>query len=114
MDIFISALILQIILIVSAFAQIMLKRAAQVKHASPINDYLNPLVIGAYIILLATTFPTIYVYKVLPLSLGSVLSSMGYIYVTAMSVRLLDEKITRRKIFALALITIGVIVFSVS
>ena len=114
MDIIISAGILQIALIIAAFAQIMLKRAAAVKHQSPIGDYLNPTVIAAYFLMFITTFITIYSYKVLPLSLGAVLGSMSYIYVTALSVRLLNEKITRRKIFALALIIVGVIVFSLS
>ena len=92
----------------------MLKRAATVKHSSPIEEYLNPTVIGAYFLMLITTFITIYSYKVLPLSLGAVIGSMSYIYVTALSVHLLNEKITRQKIFALALIVVGVIVFSLS
>ncbi len=114
MDIIISAAILQSALIIAAFAQIMLKRAANVKRSSPIEDYLNPTVIAAYFLMFITTFITIYSYKVLPLSLGAVLGSMSYIYVTVLSVRLLNEKITRRKIFALALIIVGVIVFSLS
>lgn len=114
MDIIISAGILQTALIIAAFAQIMLKRAAAVKRASIIEEYLNPQVIAAYVLMLITTFITIYSYKVLPLSLGAVLGSMSYIYVTALSVRLLHEKITRRKIFALSLIIVGVIIFSLS
>ena len=114
MDIFISTAILQIALLIAAFAQIILKRAAAVKHQSSVEDYLNTQVIAAYTLMLITTFITIYSYKVLPLSLGAVIGSMSYIYVTALSVRLLNEKITRRKIFALALIVVGVIIFSLS
>ena len=114
MDTLISAGILQTALIIAAFAQIMLKRAATVKHSSPVEEYLNPTVLGAYFLMFITTFITIYSYKILPLSLGAVIGSMSYVYVTALSVRLLDEKITRRKVFALALIIVGVIVFSLS
>lgn len=114
MDILIAVLIQQLVLITAALAQVMLKRAAAIKRSSPLLDYLNPRVIGAYFILFCTTFPTIYVFRFLPLTTGVVLGSTGYIYVTLMGAHFFNETINRRKIFALATIVLGVIVFSLS
>ncbi len=96
----------------ASVAQAMLKYSAMRQHVSWICMYLNPWVIGAYIILFGTTFLAIYAYRGIPLSMGAVLESTSYIYVTFWGYRLFHEKVNRRKILALCLIVSGIAVFS--
>ena len=114
MEIIIHTGILQISLIIAAIAQVLLKKSALKKHSAPIFDYLNPLVIAGYALLFCTTFITIYAYKVLPLSLGAVLESTSYIYVTILGAKFFNEQINKQKLFSLTLIIIGVMIFSFS
>ena len=60
-----------------------------------------------------TTFLSILAYKVIPLSMGSVLEATGYIYVTVFGVVIFKEKLNRKKLVALALIIIGIVIYSV-
>lgn len=55
---------------ISSISQIILKKSAEVKYASVIREYLNPMVITAYTIFLASTLLTTFAYKGVPLSLG--------------------------------------------
>ena len=52
-------------------------------------------------------------YKVLPISLGPVLEATSYLYVTLFGVAIFKERINRRKLLALLLIIIGIVVFAV-
>lgn len=97
---------------ISAVSQVMLKKAAQKTYDSPIKEYLNPLVISAYIIFFAATLCSIYAYKVVPLSMGPVLEATSYIYVTLFGVAIFHEKISKRKLGALVLILSGIVVYS--
>jgi len=97
---------------IGSISQVLLKKAAMKQYSSPIKEYLNPLVILAYVLFFATTLFSVFAYKVIPLSLGPVLEATGYIYVTIFGVVIFKEKINRKKIIALALILIGVVVFS--
>lgn len=99
--------------IISNISQILLKKSAQKKHASFIKEYLNPYVIIAYIIFLIATFTTIYAYKGIPLSLGAVLDSSGYIFISILGMLFLGEKITWKKAISLCIIVTGIIVFSI-
>ncbi|MBQ9615258.1 MAG: EamA family transporter [Selenomonadaceae bacterium] len=96
----------------ASIAQAMLKYAARRRQGSWFRMYWNPWVIGAYIILFGTTFLAIYAYRGIPLSMGAVLESTSYIYVTFWGYRLFHEKVNRRKILALCLIVSGIAVFS--
>ena len=97
---------------VSAVSQVMLKKAAMKKYESPIREYLNPLVIAAYVLFVATTLMTILAYRVVPLSMGPILEATGYIYVTFFGVVIFGEKLNKKKIVALALIISGIVVYS--
>lgn len=98
---------------ISAVSQVMLKKAALKTYDSPIKEYLNPLVICAYIIFFLATLCSIYAYKVVPLSMGPVLEATSYIYVTIFGVTIFKEKITKRKLLALVLIVAGILIYSV-
>lgn len=97
---------------VSAISQVMLKKAAMKKYDSVIKEYLNPLVIIAYIIFFGTTFLSIMAYKVVPLSMGPILEATSYIYVTIFGVTIFKEKINGKKLLALAFIIGGIVVYA--
>lgn len=97
---------------VAAVSQVMLKKAAQKEHSSALREYLNPLVIFAYILFFLTTLMTIYAYKVIPISLGPVLEATSYLYITFFGVTIFKEKLGWKKAVALALIIIGIVVYS--
>jgi drug/metabolite transporter (DMT)-like permease len=50
--------------------------------------------------------------RYLPLSMSPILESASYIFVSIMGYFLLKEKFSRRKIAGLALILLGILVFS--
>ena len=99
---------------ISSLSQAMLKMASMKKYPSRVREYLNPLVIGAYSIFFAATFCSIYAYKVVPLSWGPIIESIGYFFVTAFSVFVFKEKITYRKVAGLVLIVVGILIFSLA
>lgn len=97
---------------ISSISQIILKKSAQIEYESKIKEYLNPRVIFAYIIFFGATLCSVWAYKVIPLSLGPILESAGYIFVAFLSWLFLKEKITKQKMLGLSVIIIGIIVYS--
>ena len=97
---------------VSAVSQVMLKKAALKTYDSPIKEYLNPMVIVAYMLFFGTTFLSILAYKGIPLSMGPIIEATSYIYVTFFGVKIFQEKMNRKKYLALALIIVGIIIYS--
>ncbi len=98
---------------IASVSQVLLKKAADKHYDNPIKEYLNPLVIGAYIIFVGSTVLSILAYRGIPLSMGPILEATGYFYVTFFGVKIFGEKMNSRKIAALALIIVGIIVYSV-
>lgn len=105
--------ILLIGVFISAVSQVILKKAAMRKYDSVIREYLNPLVIFAYMLFVGTTFLSIFAYKGIPLSMGPVLETTSYIYVTIFGVIIFKEKMNIKKIVSLVLTIAGIIVYSV-
>lgn len=97
---------------ISAVAQVLLKKSAQVEHESRIKEYLNFKVIFAYSLFLASTLLCIFAYRVVPLSFGPVLESTSYLYVTLFGYLFFRERVTKKKLLALALILGGIVVYS--
>lgn len=98
---------------ISSASQILLKRSADVKYESKIQEYLNPRVIIAYGIFFSASLITIIAYRGVPLSLGPVLEASGYVFVTILGRIFLHEKVSRRKLLGLFLILIGIVVFNI-
>lgn len=98
---------------ISAISQVMLKKEAQKEHESVIKEYLNPLVIFAYVLFVGTTFISIIAYKGIPLSMGPILEATSYIYVTIFGVSIFKEKMNVKKMIALAMIIIGIVIYAV-
>ncbi len=97
---------------ISSISQIMLKKSAQTEYRSKIKEYLNPKVIFAYIIFFGATLCSVWAYTVIPLSMGPILESAGYIFVAVLSWLFLKEKITFKKAVGLSVIIIGIIIYS--
>lgn len=97
---------------ISAVSQVMLKKAALKTYDSPIQEYLNPRVIIAYLLFFGTTFLSIFAYKGIPLSMGPMIEATSYIYVTFFGVSIFHEKMNRKKYLALGLIIAGIVIYS--
>ena len=94
----------------SSVSQILLKKSADIQHKNWLNDYLNVRVIAAYAMFFASTLITVFAYKYVPLSLGPVLESFGYIFVSVLSYIFLKERMNKKQIIGMILIVIGIIV----
>lgn len=97
---------------ISSVSQIFLKKSAEKEYSSWIKEYLNPRVIFAYAVFFAATLCTIIAYKKIPLSLGPILESSGYFFVAVLSYLFLKEKISKKKMLGLAIIIIGIVIYS--
>lgn len=97
---------------ISSVSQILLKKSAQVEYGSKIKEYLNPIVIFAYIIFFGATLCSVLAYTKIPLSFGPILESAGYIFVAILSRLFLKERITKKKLIGLSIIIIGIIIYS--
>ena len=94
----------------SSVSQVMLKKAAMRKYSSVVQEYLNPLVIFAYFF--GTTLLGILAYKGMPVSLGPVLETTAYFYITVFGVVIFKEKLNSKKILALCMIVMGIVVYA--
>ena len=97
---------------VSAISQIMLKKSANIPRENKLKEYLNPLVIFAYVLFLGTTVINVFAYRGVDLSAGPIIESTGYIYIMILSAIFLKEKITKKKLLGNLLILVGIICFS--
>lgn len=104
--------IMLISILISSVSQIMLKKSAEKEYPSKLKEYLNPLVIIAYVLFFGTTFISLYALKVVPLSMTPILEASGYIFVAILSFFFLKEKMTKKQLIGMALIIIGIVVYS--
>lgn len=97
---------------ISAISQVLLKKSAGRSYSSAIREYLNPYVIVAYTMFVLATLLSVFAYKGIPLSMGPILDATGYIYVTIFGVTIFHERITKKKLLALALIIGGIVIYA--
>ena len=97
---------------ISAVSQVLLKKAAQKRYKNIVEEYMNPLVIFAYAMFFGATLLSIVAYKAIPLSMGPVLESTSYFYVTVFGAVFFKERINRKKITALLVIFFGIFIYS--
>lgn len=97
---------------ISSVAQVLLKKAAIQEHCSVKDEYINKYIVVANGIFVLATFLSIYAYKGIPLSMGAVLESTSYLYITIFGAYFFKERITLRKIIALVFIIVGIIIYS--
>ena len=104
-------MIFLISVLVSSFSQIILKISSEKKHKDILHEYVNPRVIGAYGMFVISTLLTMYAYKGVPLTLGTLLEAVGYIYIPVLSYIFLRERITINKIIGSSFIILGIAVY---
>lgn len=97
----------------SSISQVLLKKAAMREHKNIIAEYTDIRVIVGYVIFVGCTFLTMIAYKGISMSIGPILEASGYIYITIFGAVFFKEKITGKKIIALAVILIGIIIYVV-
>lgn len=98
---------------ISSISQIILKKSALKTYDSHLGEYANLYVIIAYGIFFCSTFITIYALKYVPLSMAPILESTGYIFIVILSRIFLNEYISKRKLIGMAIILLGIAVFSI-
>lgn len=104
-------LILFASVIISAYSQILLKKAALKEHKSFIYEYLNPFVIISYMIFFFAIFLDIIGLKKVPVSYIPIIESSSYVFVILFSKIFLKEEFSRKKLIAMILILAGIAVF---
>jgi multidrug transporter EmrE-like cation transporter len=87
--------------------------SARKSHPSLIREYINPLVIFAYVLLILATLIAIYALRVVPLSYFPILEASGHIFITVMCFCFLKEKIPKKKLLGFLVIIIGIAVFAI-
>ena len=98
----------------AACAQMLLKQGARQQYAQWWRQYANGWVISGYAIMFGTMIMNIYAMsKGVQVKELSIIESMSYLFVPVLSFVIFKEKLTWRKISAIAIIIIGVIVFFV-
>ena len=80
------------------------------KYDNKLKEYLNPRVIIAYGIFFLATLVTVYAYKGIPLSVGPILETTGYLWISMLGYFILKEKISRRKLIGLVIVVAGIII----
>ncbi len=98
--------------LVSSVSQIMLKTSAGKTYPSKLREYLNPLVVVAYLLFFGCTFITLFALKVVPLSMSPVLEASGYVFVAVLSRLFLKEKIGKKKVLGLTVIICGILIYA--
>lgn len=96
--------------LISSISQVLLKKSANNTYENRIQEYLNPLVMIAYVIFVVSAVLTMVSYKVVSISVGAMLEASSYVFVFLFDRFLFKETVNRRKILAIVLIIIGVIV----
>lgn len=94
-------------ILIASFSQVILKIGASKK-----NIYLNKYSIIGYSLMLISTLFTLIAYKGVKLTTGAMLQSLSFAFVSVLSVLILKEKIDKRKILAILIIVLGIIVYS--
>ncbi|MBQ8914058.1 MAG: EamA family transporter [Lachnospiraceae bacterium] len=97
---------------VSSVSQIILKKSAGKTYESKIKEYMNLPVIFAYGLFFMSSLLTVLAYKYVPLSMGPILESTGYIWVSILGYIILKEGINKKKVIGLLIIIAGIIVFN--
>lgn len=96
---------------ITAVSQIILKVSARSTSRTGLSQYLNPLVLGAYILLFGATGLSVYAYRGIGYKFGAMLGVFAYVWVMLLGCLLLKEPVTMRKVLGNVLIVAGVIVF---
>ena len=91
----------------ASVSQVLLKKAALREHKSLLAEYTDWRVVLGYGLFVGCSLLTMLAYKG-----GPVLEATGYIYVTFFGVVIFHEKMNPKKIGALVLIILGILIYA--
>lgn len=98
--------------LIAALAQMLLKSSSMSQHKSFVYEYLNFKVIGAYSIMVLSLVLNIFAMNNgILLKELSIIESLSYLFVPLLSYIFFKETISWRKVSAIAVIMMGVIIF---
>lgn len=96
----------------AAVAQMLLKKAAMQKHGNVAKEYLNPWVIGGYIIMGLVMLSNVFAMsKGVQLKELGTIEALSYLFVPALAYFTFKEKFTAKKATSIAIILVGVVIF---
>ena len=95
----------------TAVSQLLLKASANKAHRSRLGEYLNLRVLAAYAIFGVVLLLNVCIYTRLDMRYGVVIHALGSLLVMLLSVVILREKLTPRRMLGNGLILLGLIVF---
>jgi uncharacterized membrane protein len=97
--------------VISAFAQILLKRSSA-KETSFVRQYINWRVITGYALIFSALLMDLYaMHNGIKAKEVSTLESLSYLFVPVLSILILKERISVRKWIGIAIIITGIILF---
>lgn len=100
------------VVLVAACSQMLLKQGARQGYRPWWRQYLNPWVISGYTLMFGAMIANIWcMHQGLQLKELSIIESLSYLFVPALSWWIFNEPINRRKGIAIGIIIVGVIVF---
>lgn len=96
----------------AACAQMLLKQGARQQYKTWWRQYINGWVIGGYTIMLGTMMMNIFAMsRGVEVKEVSIIESMSYLFVPMLSFVIFKERLTWRRVGAIVVIIIGIIVF---
>lgn len=98
--------------LIAGFSQVMLKRAALKTYDSFLGQYLNPLVVIAYLMFVVSTACSVFAYRMVPISLTPMWDAFGQVLVPVLAYLLLGERPNRKKLIGLATVIAGILIFA--
>ncbi len=110
MNVFIWCCVAAVIL--SSISQIMLKMATKKGYSSFWREYLNPWVVGGYGLMMIALLINIYAMsRGVDLKILPAIEALGYLFVPLLSLFVFGENIGKRKMEAIVLVVVGVVLF---
>ena len=106
-----SIFILLFSVFISAFSQVLLKKSALRTYCSFWREYLNVYVLSAYAIYFLAVFLDLLALKKVPVSFVPVAEASSYVFVLLFGRIFFNETFSKRKILAMGLILLGIIIF---
>ena len=96
---------------VASCSQILLKKGAMREYSVFWRQYVNPWVIGGYLMLAGSVLLSICGLRTLSYLNAPLAESLGYVLVPLLSTIFFKEKLTLRKLVGIGCIVVGMIVF---
>lgn len=96
----------------ASVSQVLLKKAALREHKTLLAEYTDWRVILGYGMFVGCTVLTMLAYRGVPLNVGPVLEATGYLYVTFFGVTIFHEKMNPKKLLALVIIILGILIYA--